>query len=128
MPSPFSGLDTVVIRVRDIRAATEWYAQCLGAEAIYEDDEQPLSVMEFDSDPEAGVAGSTITLWQLEAGTEWGPSSTYPILATRDARAAHAALEQSGVDVGELTETPGVWFFRFRDLDGNTLEGCEVKA
>ncbi len=127
MPSPFSGLDTVIIRVRDIAAATRWYVQFLGAEAIYEDEEQKLSVVEFGGDPDADVAGSTLTLWQLDAGTEWAPSSTYPILATRDARAAHAALERSGVDVGQLTETPGVWFFRFRDLDGNTLEGCEVK-
>ena len=127
MPSPFSGLDTVIIRVRDIATATQWYVQFLGAEAIYEDEEQKLSVVEFGGDPDADVAGSTLTLWQLDAGAEWAPSSTYPILATRDARAAHAALERSGVDVGQLTETPGVWFFRFRDLDGNTLEGCEVK-
>lgn len=128
MPSPFSGLDTVVIRVRDITAATQWYVQFLSAEAIYEDDEQKLSVVEFAGGPEADVAGSTLTLWQLDPGSEWESSSTYPILATTDARAAHADLKAKGVRVGELTETPGVFFFRFTDLDGNTLEGCEVKA
>lgn len=128
MPSPFSGLDTVIIRVRDIAAATQWYVERLGAEALYEDEEQRLSVMEFGGDPEGEAAGSTLTLWQLEDGTEWAPSSTYPILATADARAAHAALTAQGVAVGELTETPGVFFFRFTDLDGNTLEGCEVKV
>lgn len=128
MPSPFSGLDTVIIRVRDISAATAWYVQHLGAEAIYEDEEQRLAVIEFGGDPEGTGAGSTLTLWQLAAGAEWAPSSTYPILATADARAAHAALAAQGVEVGELTETPGVWYFRFADLDGNTLEGCEIKA
>jgi len=128
MPSPFSGLDTVIIRVRDIAAATQWYVQSLGAEAIYEDEEQKLSVVEFGGDPDAEVAGSTLTLWQLDTGAVWAPSSSYPILATADARAAHAALKAKGVDVGELTETPGVYFFRFTDLDGNALEGCEVKA
>lgn len=128
MPSPFSGLDTVIIRVRDIAAATQWYVQYLGAEAIYEDEEQRLSVVEFGSDPEGDAVGSTLTLWQLDDDVEWAPSSTYPILATANARSAHAALQQSGVDVSELTETPGVWFFRFKDLDGNVLEGCEVKA
>jgi len=128
MPSPFSGLDTVIIRVRDIAAATQWYVQALGAEAIYEDEEQKLSVLEFGGDPDAEVAGSTLTLWQLDPGVEWAPSSTYPILATADARAAHAALAARGVDVSELTETPGVWYFRFADLDGNTLEGCEIKS
>lgn len=128
MPSPFSGLDTVIIRVRDISAATAWYVQHLGAEAIYEDEEQRLAVIEFGGDPEGTGAGSTLTLWQLAAGTAWAPSSTYPILATADARAAHAALAAQGVEVGELTETPGVWYFRFADLDGNPLEGCEIKA
>lgn len=128
MPSPFSGLDTVIIRVRDIAAATQWYVQSLGAEALYEDEEQRLSVVEFGGDPDAEVAGSTLTLWQLDTGAEWAPSSSYPILATADARAAHAALKAKGVDVGELTETPGVYFFRFTDLDGNALEACEVKA
>jgi len=56
MPSPFSGLDTVIIRVRDIAAATQWYVQSLGAEAIYEDEEQKLSVVEFGGDPDAEVA------------------------------------------------------------------------
>lgn len=128
MPSPFSGLDTVIIRVRDITAATQWYVQRLGAEAIYEDDEQKLSVVEFGGDPDGDTMGSTLTLWQLEPGAEWESSSTYPILATSDARAAHTDLKAKGVKVGELTETPGVFFFRFTDLDGNTLEGCEVKA
>ena len=128
MPSPFSGLDTVIIRVRDITAATQWYVQHLGAEAIYEDEEQRLSVVEFGGDPDGETMGSTLTLWQLDPGSEWESSSTYPILATADARAAHATLKAKGVKVGELTETPGVFFFRFTDLDGNTLEGCEVKA
>lgn len=128
MPSPFSGLDTVIIRVRDVAAATQWYVERLGAESLYEDEEQRLSVVEIGGDPDGETPGSTLTLWQLEAGVEWTPSSTYPILATADARGAHAALKAKGVEVGALTETPGVFFFRFADLDGNTLEGCEVKA
>ena len=38
MPSPFSGLDTVILRVHDISAATAWYVRHLGAEVIYEDE------------------------------------------------------------------------------------------
>lgn len=127
MPSHFSGLDTVIIRVRDITSATAWYVQHLGAEALYEDEEQRLTVVEIGGTPDGETVGSTLTLWQLDEGAAWAPSSTYPILATGDARAAHTALQAQGVAVGELTETPGVLFFRFTDLDGNTLEACEVK-
>ncbi|WP_396225195.1 VOC family protein [Gemmatimonas sp.] len=128
MPRHFSGLDTVIIRVRDISAATSWYVQQLGAEALYEDEEQRLAVIEVGGSPDGEMAGSTLTLWQLDDGVAWAPSSTYPILATPDAKAAHAALAAQGVAVDALVETPGVWFFRFTDLDGNTLEACEVKA
>jgi catechol 2,3-dioxygenase-like lactoylglutathione lyase family enzyme len=128
VPRHFSGLDTVIIRVRDISAATTWYVQHLGAEALYEDEEQRLAVIEVGGSPDGEMAGSTLTLWQLDDGVAWAPSSTYPILATPDAKAAHAALAAQGVAVDALVETPGVWFFRFTDLDGNTLEACEVKA
>lgn len=127
MSKHFSGLDTVIIRVRDIAAATAWYVQHLGAEAIYEDDEQRLAVIEIGGSPDGDIVGSTLTLWQLDDGVAWVPSSTYPILSTPDAKAAHAALSAQGVEVGELMETPGVWFFRFSDADGNALEACEVK-
>ena len=120
MTSHFTGIDTIILRVRDIAAACAWYAQHLGGEQVYDDEEQQLSVIEFSG-------GSTLTLWQLEAGTAWAASSTYPILSCTDARAAHAALSAQQVDVDALQETPGVLYFRFRDLDGNPLEACEVK-
>lgn len=120
MTSHFSGIDTIIIRVRDITAACSWYAQHLGGEQVYEDDEQRLAVIEFSS-------GSTITLWQIDDGAEFVPSATYPILATADARSAHKALTEQGVSLQALRETPGVIYFRFTDLDGNPLEACEVK-
>jgi|APMI01.1.fsa_nt_gi catechol 2,3-dioxygenase-like lactoylglutathione lyase family enzyme len=120
MSSYFSGVDTVIIRVRDITAATGWYVTHLGADPVYEDEDQRLAVLEFPS-------GSTITLWQLDAGATWSASSTYPILATDDARGAHAALAAAGVAVEAVHETPGVLYFRFRDADGNALEACELK-
>lgn len=120
MPSHFTGVDTVMIRVRDIAAATPWYVSHLAADPVYEDEDQRLAVLEF-------IGGSTITLWQLDAGASWTPSSTYPILATDDAREAHAVLSAAGVSVDAIHETPGVLYFRFRDPDGNLLEACELK-
>ena len=120
MTSHFTGIDTIILRVRDISAACAWYAQHLGGEQVYEDDEQRLAVIEFSG-------GSTLTLWQLADGAEFVASGTYPILACTDAKAAHAALAAHDVAVDSLSETPGVIYFRFRDLDGNPLEACEVK-
>lgn len=44
------------------------------------------------------------------------------------ARAAHAHLLARGVEVGPVTEGPGVRYVRFADPDGNPLEACEVLA
>ena len=62
IPSPFSGLDTVILRVGAISAATAWYVQHLGAEVVYEDEAQRLPVLEFGGDPEGSGAGSPLTL------------------------------------------------------------------
>jgi catechol 2,3-dioxygenase-like lactoylglutathione lyase family enzyme len=121
VPSRFTGIDTVIIRVCDVVAASLWYTQRLGAEIVYDDAEQRLAVLEFAN-------GSTLTLWQVDDGAAVARSSTYPILATSDARATHAALKAQEVAVEALHETPGVIYFRFTDPDGNPLEACEVKA
>jgi catechol 2,3-dioxygenase-like lactoylglutathione lyase family enzyme len=48
-------------------------------------------------------------------------------LAAEDAAAVHAALQDRGVDVGELLRWPGVpAMFAFHDEDGNGLEIVEA--
>lgn len=121
LPSRFTGIDTVIIRVRDVVAASLWYTQRIGAEIVYDDAEQRLAVLEFAN-------GSTLTLWQVDDGAEVARSSTYPTPATSDARATLAALQAQEVAVEALRETLGVIYFRFTDPDGDPLAACEVKA
>lgn len=117
----FSRLDTVILRVRDLAAARQWYATKLGLHALFEDASQGLAVLGMDG-------GAGLTLWTLTDGEAIPPSSTFPIFAVADARAAHARLVQCGVSTESLVEAPGVRYFRFVDLDGNPLEACEVLA
>jgi catechol 2,3-dioxygenase-like lactoylglutathione lyase family enzyme len=115
----FSRLDTVVLRVRDLPAAQQWYATTLGLGAIYEAHDEGLVVL--------GLAGNaSLTLWALPADETAGASSTFPIFGVDDAHAAHAHLRARGVAAGPVTEGPGVRYVRFADPDGNTLEACEV--
>lgn len=120
----FSRIDTLILRVRDLQRACDWYATTLGLTAVYTDAEEGLAVLPV------GESGS-LTLWQLKKG-EVPPArdaaGAYPIFAAADAAADHVALSARGVEVGELTEGPGVRFFTFRDPDGNRLEACEVAA
>jgi catechol 2,3-dioxygenase-like lactoylglutathione lyase family enzyme len=115
----FSRLDTVILRVRDLAAARAWYATRLGLHAVYEDATQGLAVLGLEG-------GSSLTLWAAPRGEGISTSSTFPIFAVADARAAHARLAANGVPAEPLVEAPGVCYFRFADLDGNPLEACEV--
>lgn len=117
----FSRIDTVILRVRDLAAAQQWYAATLGLQAVYEDPAQGLAVLGLDG-------GGTLTLWAVPQGDAVGPSSTFPIFGIADAAAAHAQLRSRGVAPGPVTDGPGVRYFHFTDPDGNPLEACEVLA
>ncbi len=118
----FSSIDTVLLRVQDVGAAKSWYRDKLGMEASYEDEAQRLVVLD------AG-AGTSITLWELKRGetpAAPGSATTYPILAVENAQYAWRALRERGVLVDPVTQSAGVTWFQFRDLDGNRLEACQV--
>jgi catechol 2,3-dioxygenase-like lactoylglutathione lyase family enzyme len=118
--SLFSHIDTVIVRVRDMSRAVQWYSRTLGLAAVYSDPAEGLTVL--------GLQGTSLTLWQLkphEDGAE--PSGrSFPIFAVADAAAAHHHLVGHGATVEPLQEGHGVRFFTFRDLDGNRLEACQV--
>lgn len=114
----FSRLDTIVLRVRDLAAARQWYAATLNLSAVHEDPAQGLAVL--------GLEGTSLTLWTVPTGEAVRPSSTFPIFVVADAAAARAHLLGCGVAAEPLTEEPGVRFFRFTDPDGNPLEACEI--
>lgn len=121
LPAMFSRLDTVILRVRDLAAARQWYSAKLGIEPVFEDADQGLAVLGLEG-------GTSLTLWALADGEAVAASSTFPIFAVADASAAHSRLTAAGVSVEPLVEAPGVRFFRFADVDGNALEACEVVA
>jgi len=116
---PFLRLDTIILRVKDIKKASHWYQQKLGFRATYSDDDEKLVV--FD------LQGTTsLTLWQLSDKEKLTPSSTYPIFLAEDIQAAHETLASQKVKTESITENAGVRWFRFYDPDGNRLDVCQV--
>lgn len=117
----FTRIDTVILRVRDVAAAARWYADVLGFGVLVADEAEKLVVLDGCTPP--------LTLWQLKPGESApaeGTQRSHPIFASVDAHADAAALAMSGARVGPVEEGEGVRFFRFQDLDGNTLEACQV--
>lgn len=62
----FSRLDTLIVRVRDLRAAREWYDNALGVAATYVEEAEGLAVL--------GLKGTSLTLWQLKSDDGAGAS------------------------------------------------------
>jgi catechol 2,3-dioxygenase-like lactoylglutathione lyase family enzyme len=123
IPGVFQGLDTVLLRVRDVHLAKAWYVEKLGFPEPYFDPAERLAV--FD------LGGTTsLTLWELKPGETTGPSdhpTAFPIFSVADARQTWALLRDRGVDVAAVVDAAGVTYFTFRDLDGNLLEACQVR-
>lgn len=118
----FSRLDTLILRVRDVGTARQWYAGALDLHPVYVDDAEGIVVL--------GMDGTSLTLWQLKPGESSAPGAagTYPIFGIEDADAAHARLRDRGVKVEPVQDGLGVRFFSFYDPDGNRLEACQVLA
>jgi len=118
----FERLDTVLIRVKRLVEAKDWYETRLGFVEQYFDDRQKLVV--FDTG-----GNTSLTLWELKQGEEvlqGGTAAVFPIFAVNDACEARETLLRKGVEAGEVITDEGVSFFKFRDIDGNQLEACQV--
>ena len=116
------GIDTIILRVKDISSSKEWYRQKLGLSPAYDDDIHKLAVMD--------TGGPTsITLWQTEAEVvSHRDGSAYPIFRTPNAEEAQQALSARQVKTDPVITDHAVTYFRFYDPDGNVLEACQVHA
>lgn len=121
---PFSKIDTVILRVRDIAAATAWYVENVGFTVAFEDPGERLVVLQ-------GSEGSPLTLWEWRTGEHSPPpgvSTCYPIFSSSDAIGDAEALRNRGIRVDDVIDQGGMCYFRFYDPDGNMLEACEVRS
>ena len=111
----FTGVLTVAVPVTDQDAAKSLFAR-LGWEVRIDTELQP-GFRWIEMGLPAG--GTTISL--VGAGEELPPGiDTGVRLATTDARAAHAAVRELGLDAGELLDwETAPLMFSFVDPDGN---------
>lgn len=114
------GIDTIIIRVANLKKSKEWYVDVLGLEMIFNDPNFGLTVL--------NTKGATsLTLWQTEDKIERNSKVTsYPIFKTSDAKKARNEMLENGIEVSELEVDEQIKSFQFFDLDGNVLELCEV--
>jgi catechol 2,3-dioxygenase-like lactoylglutathione lyase family enzyme len=113
---------STVLRVRDVAASVDWYRDKLGLEPVRvgaDGAEQPIAVYD--------IAGSLVSLWQLPEGRTRvlldNDTNTYVVVvADTGLKPLRHALDERGVDVGEIQRSADNEFFWFHDLDDNRFE------
>ena len=114
------GIDTVIIRVSNIKISKDWYQKKLGLLPVWDDPQMNLVVLDTNS-------ATSLTLWQTKKKISIDQeTASYPIFKTTDASALREALIISGIQVGEIIQDEHVKYFFFYDPDGNILEACQV--
>ena len=116
-----TGVRTVSVPVTDQETALTFYVETLG-----------FTVLRDHPTPGGGrwielAAGDDSVAVTLEPATPDTSRGAIGIrFSTDDAEAAHAALDEAGVDTEEILSWPGVPpMFAFRDPDGNAFSVTE---
>jgi catechol 2,3-dioxygenase-like lactoylglutathione lyase family enzyme len=122
MTAHFTNLRTVAVPVAD-QDRTKALLEDVGFRTTFDAELQP-GFRWLELEPSGG--GTTLALVtegdELRAGIDTGIR-----FQTDDARAAHAALGEKGLDVGDLLDWDGVpLMFSFLDLDGNRFYVSEA--
>jgi catechol 2,3-dioxygenase-like lactoylglutathione lyase family enzyme len=119
--SLLQGIDTVIVRVKDIETSKKWYREKLGLISIWDDAALKLVVLDTKGP-------TSLTLWQTDRKISIEKdTASYPIFKTTDAEALKELLQKRQVATGEITEDDHVKYFFFYDPDGNVLEACQVR-
>lgn len=120
MNNHLQGIDTVILRVKDVEFSKAWYDDKLGLTPIWED--PVLKLVVFDTG-----GPTSLTLWQTKGKVVSNrEGSAYPIFKTSDAAAAQKSLNEVDVHTDPVITDHTVTYFRFYDPDGNMLEACQV--
>jgi catechol 2,3-dioxygenase-like lactoylglutathione lyase family enzyme len=118
---PFTIADNCAVDVRNLRVAFEWYKEKLELREAQNDREED-SGRPF-ADLHASDDDTFLSLVELEPGAS--VENRHIIFYAKNLEKAHEWLAARGVPVGPTTtDSGGNRFFRFQDLEGNTIEVC----
>ncbi len=121
MSGLFSRIDTVILRVKNLQKARQWYEGVLQLTPSYVGDGDHQIVIYKVGE------GTPLTIYQLQPD-EVMPAKRfatgYPIFFAEDIVRAHVQLQSRGVEVEDIEDDGAVQYFIFHDPDGNRLEVC----
>ncbi len=118
----FTRLDTIIVRVKNMEEAKNWYIENLNFFPVYSDEESKITIFDM-----AGT--TTLTLWQFDetdTGETINQGNTYAVFNCENAEQVYKSLKKKRVTVDNFTASEDVSLFNFYDLDGNKFEVIEI--
>lgn len=121
MSGLFKRIDTVFLKVKDFDKAIDWYTTVLGFSVRWVHQDGGYAALNIGETP--------LTLVKAGEGEELPKKSPISFnFYSPNIEAAHAHLIENNVEVEPInSESDGVKWFRFKDLEGNSLEVCYFK-
>jgi catechol 2,3-dioxygenase-like lactoylglutathione lyase family enzyme len=118
---PFTIADNCAVDVRNLRVACEWYKEKLELREAQNDREEDSG--RLFADLHASNDDTFLSLVELEPGAS--VENRHVVFYAKNLEKAHEWLAARGVPVSPtMTDSGGNRFFRFQDLEGNTIEVC----
>ena len=112
--------DNITVGVKDLDRAIQWYQEKLGLRRGDFPGDEVDALLVLSKDDETGLG-------LMVFGPDVGPDNLerHPILYSSKIETAHEEFVSRGISVGPMqTDSGGIRFFQFQDLDGNTIEVC----
>ena len=118
---PFSIADNCAIDVRNLTAARDWYKERLGLREAHTDREEDSGRAFVD----LHIPNHDTFISLVELGLGASPEKRHVIFFAKNLDKALQWLAEHGVAVEPTaSDSGGNRFFRFQDLEGNTIEVC----
>lgn len=118
---PFSIPDNYAVDVRNLAAVSDWYREKLGLREAHDDREEDSGHAFIDL--HISNSDAIVSLVELPPGES--AENRHVIFFAKNLNKAHDWLAARGVLVEPITtDSGGNRLFRFRDLEGNTIEVC----
>ncbi|WP_113927907.1 VOC family protein [Bacillus sp. P14.5] len=111
----FERIDTICLKVRDIKRACEWYKEKLDCSVSFAG--EGYRVLTIGKE-----VGIPLTIEEGERVLS--SDHNYPIFFTKDIHIAHRKLIDNDVTTEKLHFDGDNHYFTFYDLDGNKLQVC----
>lgn len=118
----FKRIDTIFLPVKDTHRSIEWYEENCGFTLRWHDEENGYAAMDIGN----GETAFTLVRNSLMGAGRPAEHECFN-LYTADIHGTHQQMLDAGVEATPIQSGGNVEFFKFKDVDGNTIGVCSFE-